>query len=104
MTSLAFFVVAPEAQIKTGVFTQKLDKDAIGATVQARAEAFSSELGGWIDEWFFPTLEVIRIEPLSWESLIGETASNDPEAFQSLRAFYERCLKYNGLGIRLVPT
>ncbi len=104
MTSLAFFVVAPEAQIKTGVFAQKLDKAAIEAAVQARAEAFSSELGGWVDEWFFPTLEVIRIEALSWESLIRDTASNDPEAFQSLQAFYERCLKYNGLGVRLVPT
>jgi len=104
MTSLAFFVVAPEVQIKTGVFSQKLDKAAIRAAVQARAEAFSFELGGWVDEWFYPTLEAIRIEALSWESLIGDTASNDQEAFQSLQAFYERCLKYNGLGVRLVPT
>lgn len=105
MTSLAFFVVAPEAQIKTGIFARKLDKAAISIAVQARAKAFSSdELGGWEDEWFIPTLEVIRIEALSWESHINHAASSDPEAFQSLLAFYERCLKYNGLGIRLVPT
>ena len=104
MTSLAFFVVAPEVQIKTGVFAQKLDKAAIKAAVQARAEAFSSELGGWVDEWCFPTLEAIRIEALSWESLIGYTASNDPEAFQSLQAFYERCLMHNEPGIRIVPA
>jgi len=104
MTSLAFFVLAPEAQIKTGIFAQKLDKTAIKTAVQARAEAFSFELGGWVDEWFIPTLEAIRIEALSWESLIGDTASNDMEAFHSLQAFYQRCLKYNGLGIRPVPT
>ena len=51
MTSLAFFVVAPEAQIKTGVFAQKLDKAVIRVAVQHRADAFSSdELGGWVDE------------------------------------------------------
>jgi hypothetical protein len=104
MTSLAFFVLAPEAQIKTGVFAQKLDKAAIRVGVQARAEAFSPELDGWLEKWFFPTLEVIQIEALSWESLIDYAASSDPEAFQSLQAFYERCLMYNGLGIHHVPT
>jgi hypothetical protein len=74
------------------------------SAVQARSEAFSSELGEWVDEWFIPTLEVIRIEALSWESLIGATATNDSEAFQSLQAFYERCLKYNGLGVPLMHT
>jgi hypothetical protein len=41
---------------------------------------------------------------LEWELLINYTASDDPEAFQSLQAFYERCLMYNGLGVRLMPT
>jgi hypothetical protein len=104
MTSLAFFVLAPEAQIKTGIFAQKLDKSSIKAAVRARAAAFSSELGGWLDDWFIPTLEVIRIEALSWEALIGDIATNDPEIYQSLQAFYERCLKYNGMSNRLVPT
>jgi hypothetical protein len=95
MTSLGFFVLAPEAQIKTGVFTSKLDKEHIRVKVQSRAEAFKSELGDWIDEWFLPTLEAICIETLSWESLIGYTESNDPQAYQSLQVFYKRCLIYN---------
>jgi len=102
MTSLAFFVVAPDDQIKSGIFAQKLDKAAIRGAVQARAEAFSPELDGWVTEWFFPTLEAIRIEALSWETLIGDTLSIDPGAFRSLQAFYERCLIYNGLGVRLI--
>ncbi len=104
MTSLAFFVLAPDAQINTGVFAKKLDKAAISAAVQARAKAFSSELGGWVDEWFLPTLDMIRIEALSWESLIGTTAFNDPEAFQSFQAFYKRCLMYNGPWAGIVPA
>ena len=96
MTSLAFFVVAPEVQTKTGIFTQKLNKDAIKKAVGERAEAFSIELGNWVDKWFFPTLELINIKALSWELLIGSIELNDPEYFQSLQAFYERCLIYNG--------
>lgn len=104
MTSLAFFVLAPDAQIKSGIFDQKLDKAAIKALVHARAKAFSPELDEWVSDWFFPTLEAIRIQALSWESLIGDTASSDPEAFQSLQAFYERCLMVNGLVAPPFPT
>ena len=80
MTCLVFFVVAPEAQIKTGVFTQKLNIDAITKVVQIRAKAFSIELGSWADKWFFPALEIIRIETLLWESFIGFIESNDLQA------------------------
>jgi len=104
MASLAFFVLAPEAQINSGVFEQKLQKATIKAAVQARAEAFSPELDGWVNEWFIPTLELIRVEALSWESLINDMATDDPDAFQSLQAFYERCLKYNGQGVRFVSS
>jgi len=95
MTSLGFFVLAPEAQIKTGIFAKKLDKASIKAVVQIRAEAFKSELGDWVDMWFFPTLEAIHIETLSWETLISQIESNDPVVFRSLQVFYERCLMYN---------
>jgi hypothetical protein len=98
MTNLAFFVLAPEAQIKTGVFAGKLDKKAIQKEIQDRAAAFSPELDGWIEKWFFPTLEAIRIEALSWESLIDYMQSSDVEAFQWLHAFYQRCLRHNGPG------
>ena len=104
MTSLAFFVVAPDVQIKSGIFTQKLDKQEIKTKVQNRAEVFAPELDGWINDWFFPTLEAIRIEALSWESIIGDIAATDPETFQSLQAFYDRCLRFNGLGSRFMPS
>lgn len=98
MTDLAFFVIAPEIQIKTGVFTHKLDKTSIRAAVQDRAAAFSPELDGWVKEWFIPTLDTIRIEALSWESLIDCTESNDVDTYQSLQEFYKRCLVHNGPG------
>jgi hypothetical protein len=96
MTNLAFFVLAPEAQIKTGIFADKLDKTAIRIAIQDRAAAFSPELDVWVEKWFFPTLEAIRNEALSWESLIDYMQSSDNETFQSLHAFYQRCLRHNG--------
>jgi hypothetical protein len=104
MTSLAFYVVAPEAQTKTDIFTQKLNRDAIRKAVQARAESFSSELGNWVDMWFFPTLEKIHIEALSWESLIGCIESIDLKAYQSIQMFYHRCLVHNGPRKRIVSS
>ena len=104
MTSLAFFVIAPEAQIKAGLFAQKLDKAAIGTAVQDRARSFGPELDSWLVKWFRPTLETIRIEALSWESLIGDIASKDQAAFQAMQVFYERCLLYNRPGAQFVPT
>ncbi len=103
LASLAFFLAAPEAQIKSGVFTQKLDKAAIRAAVLERAKAFSPELDGWTAEWFTPTLEAIRIEALSWESILHTIASRDQETFRWLQEFYERCLQYNRPGVRLAP-
>ena len=96
MTSLAFYVVAPEAQTKTGIHNQKLNRDAIRKAVKERAESFSSELGNWVDEWFFPTLEKIHIEALSWESLIECIKVNDSQAYHSMLMFYDRVLLHNG--------
>jgi hypothetical protein len=96
MTSLAFLVVAPEVQIKAGIFTQKLNKVAIKKAVQARAESFSTELGDWFDKWFSPTIEKIHIEAVSWESLIRGTESIDLQAYQSISRFYHGCLAHNG--------
>ena len=93
--------MAPEVQIKAGIFTQKLNKDSLRNAVQARAEAFSSELISWVDKWFFPTLEAIHIGALSWETLIADIESNDAETFQSLEAFYARCLIHNKSGVQL---
>ena len=47
-------------------------------------------------KWFLPTLETIRIEPLTWEQLIRDIASVDEHASQGLAMFYDRCLKTTG--------
>ena len=99
---LAFVVIAPQQHILE--ISAKLKVTSIERAVRSRAKDFSPELDDWLIEWFLPTLETIRIEPLTWEQLIRDIASIDEHTSQGLAMFYERCLKYNKAGTGLVPA
>ena len=104
MTSLGFFVLAPASFIDAGVFAPKLDKNAIELAVKGRAEAFQAELPTWLDDWFSPTLEVMRIGALSWEDLLAQLEARDPASSSALQAFYALCLRHNERGLRSLPA
>ena len=88
MSSLAFFVTAPESQIDAEVFGELVTKESIRGKVKERVASYSGGRDEWLHEWFEPVLESVRVELLSWESLLVGA----PEA---LTEFYARCLKYN---------
>ena len=88
MSSLAFFVTAPQSQIEAEIFGDLVTKESIRGKVIARVASYSGERDEWLHEWFEPVLESVRVELLSWESLLVGA----PEA---LTEFYGRCLKYN---------
>ena len=102
--SLAFVVIAPQHHIDKGGIAALLSTESIGAAVRARARAFAPKLDGWLEEWFMPTLEAIRIASLSWEHVIGDIAAIDAQASGELSAFYGRCLKYNASRLRSAPV
>jgi hypothetical protein len=95
LTDLAFYVVAPEEQISAGIFFEKMNKNTIQKIVETRAESFANELGSWVDKWFYPTIETIKINTLPWESLIDCIESYDQNVHHSLIMFYHQCLIYN---------
>ena len=88
MSSLAFFVTAPQSQIDAEIFGGLATKESIRGKVIERVASYSGERDEWLHEWFEPVLESVRVELLSWESLLVGA----PEA---LAEFYGRCLKYN---------
>jgi len=98
MTSLGFFVLAPETIVATGAFASTLEKEAIRLAVALRADAFRSELTHWLEAWFVPALERMRIEALPWEDLIRHIASVDPASASELEAFYQLCLRHGERG------
>lgn len=91
--SLAFFVVAPEEKISTGMFTQLLQKDSIENKVRRRVEQYGPKYQDWFNDKFLPVLHHIKIKALSWESLLNVLPRNTDTA--SLAGFYEKCLDYN---------
>lgn len=50
----------------------------------------------WMKDWFNPTLDVIRIDQISWESLIDLISHSDPDFGAQLTGFYAKCLESTG--------
>jgi len=95
MAKIGFFVLAPKSKIEQGIYKEKLDKEKIINLVKRRIEAYGGEKDKWFAEWFLPAINLIQVEAISWEELIG-FCSNNPSFLKEISAFYESCLQYNG--------
>jgi len=95
LLSLGFYVIAPEDQIKKGVFEEEMRKSSIEDKVRTRVNRYMNdvekyeELQEWLKEFFIPTLECIDIGCVSWEDTIDKTNN------RSIWNFYEQCRKFN---------
>ena len=95
--SLGFFVLAPDCQIKAGVFAGEANKDSILEKVQRRVREYGdSGMDSWLEEWFAPVLERVMVECISWEEIIEHIELADKSFGEDLAEFYSLCLKFNG--------
>lgn len=94
--ALAFYVLAPKSQIDKSMFRQDLNKESIKHKVEQRVQVYDGKYDAWCADWFYPTLDCIQIEALSWEGIVDEVAKYDPDSGSSLLEFLSNCLKYNG--------
>src|SRR5690348_16478405 len=68
MTTIGFYLVAPQAQRDSGIFGELLTKPSIRSKVQRRIASYgerpdaNEEKIKWFAEWFVPTLESARID------------------------------------------
>jgi hypothetical protein len=88
LNPLAFYVVAPRVQIESDAFSQQLSPLSVKDKVGNRIKAYDGKKDKWFEEWFLPTMELIKIESLAWEDL---AAIAGPEYL----SFYDRCLQFN---------
>lgn len=95
MTSLGFYVFAPEEQIERGVFRDQLDYKKMRRVVKQRYDNYNDTKDKWYESWFLPTLEQICIEAISWESIIKGIGQVDREFFGEIREYYKKCIHYN---------
>lgn len=95
LTSFGFYVLAPQAQIDRGIFERNLQKEGIRKKVERRVQAYGGKFDAWCAGWFSPALECIKIDAISWESIIGDITKIDPGSGGALQVFLHFCLHYN---------
>jgi len=88
LNPLAFYVAAPKEQIDSGLFSQQLSPFSVRVKVEERVRAYGGEKDKWFEEWFLPTLAVMKIASLSWEDLAAQAGPEYQE-------FYKWCEKFN---------
>lgn len=96
--NLAFFVIAPESQINSGVFASLVTKESIKGKVQERIASYGGEFDEWFNGLFLVTLARIELGILSWESILSALPKTAETA--DMCSFYEKCLKFNPLRTR----
>ena len=95
---LAFYVIAPEAQISSGLFANLVTKDSIEAKVRERVGSYAGAHDDWLHAVFLPVLDRIELGSLSWEAILS--ALPESAEVEVIRAFYLQCLKFNPLRVR----
>lgn len=93
---IAFYVIAPQARIAEGVFSEYMDADSMREVVRKRvAEYKESAKSQWFDDWFLPTLAVAKSRCISWDEILTVISDNNEADGRELSKFYDRCLEFN---------
>ncbi|MEN6537166.1 MAG: hypothetical protein ABFD89_26150 [Bryobacteraceae bacterium] len=99
-TSLAFCLLAPRAQIQSGIFAQQLSKESMAERIASRVGAYEADsrvrLDEWHAAWVIPLLKTIQIHCIDWESVIQKICEHDEYLGQGIQRFYDLTLKFNG--------
>ncbi|MDF1514219.1 MAG: hypothetical protein P1S60_10460 [Anaerolineae bacterium] len=92
---LDFILLAPEENISQGKFDNELNEASVKEKVERRVSAYEGQLDDWYTYRFLPTLNKIRLYPLSWEKALEWISNNKPYVADDLNEYYNLCLRYN---------
>ena len=95
LSTLGFYVLAPQSQIDKGVFDKEMKQESIRAKVERRVKEYEGEKDQWFHDCFQPTLSHINIGCVSWEQLLVDIREHDPSYATKVSDFYKRCLLFN---------
>ncbi len=90
---LGFYVIAPDNQIKAGVFGNLVTKESICRKVDGRVAKYPGLRDAWFKGTFEPVLKRIDLSILSWESILGALPTD--EESDGIREFYRLCKQFN---------
>lgn len=92
---IGFYVLAPLAQIKSGIFDKAMDRGSIQQKVNRRVQEYAGSKDQWYSEWFLPIFQKTEIATISWENLIETIGEKESTAASSVEAFYKLCIDFN---------
>ena len=104
INDITFYTFLPEYQKENEkTFEKYINKDKINEEVKKRIERYRQEGRieykenlKWYEESFFPFLKKIRIELVSWESILELIKENDKgRTYEKLNLFYQKCYDNN---------
>lgn len=95
MATVAFFLVAPECQIKQGLFTHLMSESSVRQNVLRRVNEYGGIHDQWMRNWFDPLMLKVAIKTVSWEELLQHIGAIDPEFGAEALGFYRQCITYN---------
>lgn len=96
VSSLGFFVIAPQSQIEMGGFSSQMNLDGMREIVSRRVSEYEDESRQeWFENWFVPVSHNIKIRCVAWEEVLEIVNLMDPEFGKELGGFYSKCLEFN---------
>ncbi len=91
---IGFYVLAPEEQIKSGVFEKQMQRESIREKVEKRVSAYEGEKDAWFEVWFTPLIGLVDLGVLSWEAIITIVDEFDPKSSPSIVLYHGLCMSY----------
>lgn len=99
--SIGFYTVAPDSQIRLGVFAEQMRRESVVETVLRRIEQYEEDreshtrLQSWFQNALDPLIKRIDLRCWSWENAVEAIVAARPDEGHTIEEFYRRCLKYN---------
>ena len=99
LESLGFYVIAPESQIKQGIFAEQMTRESIEKKIQQRIAQYDGEenvvMRRWFEDAFRGLVRRIDLRCWSWETATKLIVEGNHSDGATIREFYARCLIYN---------
>lgn len=101
INNIGFYGIMPESKLhKEKSFEEFTMKSHIKEIVNNRIEQYQNrddyiEKKEWFNNYFIPFLEKVKIESITWESIINFISNKDLNYGIKLRDFYNNCIEFN---------
>jgi hypothetical protein len=101
LDSVGFYLIAPEEQLRHGVFEKQMARENVVEKVRLRMEEYEKDevktrqLKEWFEGAFQPLIRRIDLCCWSWEVAVSIIAQTDAEAGKQVQAFYDQCIACN---------